>query len=118
MLEAFFGELNKLSTIAAFTVIPFDTNVDDEKVFVWKKGEKRNRERVLCGGTDFNAPTLWVNERQYDGHIVLTDLCAPKPINSKCQRLWISTESCCKNPYFQTNERVVAIPDRICNPDG
>ena len=109
MLAAFFSELNKLADIATFTVIPFDTEVDASKVFVWKKGENRKRERVLYGGTDFNAPTKYVNSNSFDGHIVLTDMCAPKPVRSKCQRMWMTTTEYASRPYFKTNERVIAI---------
>ena len=109
MLQAFFAELNKLADLAEFTVVPFDTDVAEDKVFVWKKGERKKWERVMCGGTCFNAPTKWVNENSFDGHIVLTDMCAPKPIASKCQRMWMTTAYYAKHPYFKTNERVIAI---------
>ena len=109
MLALFFNELNKLADIATFTVVPFDTEVDESKVYVWKKGTRKVWERVLCGGTDFNAPTKWVNERNFDGHIVLTDMCAPKPIHSKSRRMWMTTKAYFDSPYFQTNEIVVAI---------
>jgi predicted metal-dependent peptidase len=109
MLAAFYAELNKLSDIAEFTVIPFDDQVFEQKVYVWKKGEKKKKERVLCGGTCFDAPTAYVNKLGFDGHIVLTDMYAPKPKASKCQRMWMTTEYNAKHPYFQTNERVIAI---------
>ena len=109
MLAAFFAELNKLAKLAEFTVIPFDSEVAEDSIYVWKKGERRNWERVRYGGTDFNPPTKYVNERNFDGHIVLTDMCAPKPIRSKCQRMWMTTDYHAQHPYFQTNERVVAI---------
>jgi predicted metal-dependent peptidase len=109
MLSTFFAELNKLAEIAEFVVIPFDTRVDEDLVYTWKKGEKRKWERVMCGGTDFDPPTEYVNKRGFDGHIVLTDLCAPKPKPSKCQRMWMTTPSCAKHPYFETNEKIVAI---------
>ena len=109
MLAAFFAELNGLSKYAEFTVIPFDTEVAEDKVFVWKKGQKKVWERVLCGGTCFNAPTKYVNKQKFDGHIILTDLCAPKPVSSKCQRMWMTDTDNARNPYFQTNERVIAI---------
>ena len=112
MLAAFFTELNKLASLAEFTVIPFDTHVAEDKVYVWKKGESRKWERVMCGGTCFEAPTDYVNAREFDGHIVLTDLCAPKPKASKCQRMWMTTEYYAKRPYFETNERIVAIEDQ------
>ncbi len=111
MLARFFAELNKLANLAEFTVIPFDTDVGEDKVYVWKKGENRKRERVMYGGTDFNPPTEYVNARQFDGHIILTDLCAPKPKASKCQRMWMTTEYYAKRPYFETNERIIAIAD-------
>jgi len=109
MLTAFFAELAKLSEIATFTVIPFDTAVSEEDVFVWRKGERVKTKRFLTGGTCFDAPTDYVNDRDFDGHIVLTDMYAPKPRSSKCQRMWMTTPSCAKKPYFETNERVVAI---------
>ena len=110
MLSAFFSELNGLAQHVEFTVIPFDTQVDESKVYVWRKGQRRQVERVLCGGTCFNAPTKFVNDNGgFDGHIVLTDMEAPKPIPSKCQRIWFTTEQCAKNPYFQTNEKVIGI---------
>jgi len=109
MLTAFFSELNKLAEIAEFTVIPFDTNVAEDKVYTWKKGQTKKTERVLTGGTCFNAPTKYVNDREFDGHIVLTDMMAPKPVPSKCQRMWMTTAQYASRPYFQTNERVIAI---------
>ena len=109
MLQAFFAELNKLATLAEFTVIPFDSSVAEDKVYTWKRGETRPWERVRYGGTDFNPPTEYVNERSFDGHIVLTDLCAPKPKRSKCQRMWMTTKYYAERPYFQTNEKIIAI---------
>ena len=109
MLAAFFSELNKLAEIAEFTVIPFDTKVAEDKVYTWKKGQSRKTERVLTGGTCFDAPTKYVNRGSYDGHIILTDLMAPKPVPSKCQRMWMTTKHYAARPYFSTNERIVAI---------
>mgnify|MGYP003133584580 CR=1 FL=1 len=109
MLSMFFAELGKLSQIAEFVVIPFDTRVDENLVYTWKKGEKRKVERVMCGGTDFDAPTEYVNKQGFDGHIILTDLCAPKPKPSKCQRMWMTTPEHANRPYFSTSERIVSI---------
>ena len=109
MLQAFFGELNKLASLATFTVIPFDSEVAEDSVYVWKKGETKKWHRVRYGGTDFDPPTKYVNERDFDGHIVLTDLCAPKPIPSKCQRMWMTTKYYAERPYFTTTERIIAI---------
>ena len=109
MLAAFFSELNKLAEIAEFTVIPFDTRVAEDKIYVWKKGQNKKTERVLTGGTCFDAPTKYVNEHGFDGHIILTDLMAPKPVPSKCQRMWMTTKAYAARPYFSTNERIIAI---------
>lgn len=109
MLAKFFTELNKLSDLAEFTVVPFDTRVDESLVYTWKKGENRKVERVMYGGTCFDAPTEYVNSKGFDGHIILTDLMAPKPKASKCQRMWMTTEHYARRPYFQTNERIVVV---------
>tara|TARA_R110002096_G_scaffold219295_4_gene407592 strand:+ start:1269 stop:2564 length:1296 start_codon:yes stop_codon:yes gene_type:complete len=109
MLETFFAELSKLAKLASFTVIPFDTRVDESLIYEWKKGQKHKTERVMHGGTDFNPPTEYVNSHGFDGHIVLTDLMAPKPKASKCQRMWMTTKYYAAHPYFKTNERVLAV---------
>tara|TARA_R110002110_G_scaffold370312_1_gene580359 strand:- start:1257 stop:2597 length:1341 start_codon:yes stop_codon:yes gene_type:complete len=114
MLAAFFAELNGLAKLAEFTVVPFDTRVDPEKNWVWKKGEKRRRQRTMYGGTCFNAPTKFVNEQGgFDGLIVLTDLEAPKPVPCRVQRMWITTEYHANRPYFDPKpERLVSVPER------
>ena len=109
MLAAFYSELDNLAQFAEFTVIPFDTRVAEDKVYVWKKGERRKAERVLHGGTCFQSCTDYVNKHNFDGVIILTDLCAPKPGPSKCQRMWLTTTEHMRNPYFTTNEVVVGI---------
>ena len=110
MLESFFTELNKLSKLAAFTVIPFDTQVDEKLVYEWKKGKAHKAERVMCGGTCFNAPTEYVNKRgDFDGVIILTDMEAPAPKACKAQRMWMTDEQGASRPYFQTRERVIKI---------
>ena len=110
MLSAFFGELNGLAKLAEFTVVPFDTEVPEDKVYVWKKGKSQNPERVSCGGTCFNAPTDYINKRgDFDGVIILTDMEAPKPKACKAQRMWMTDERGASRPYFKTNEKVIAI---------
>ncbi len=111
MLAAFYGELNKLADIATFTVVPFDTHVAEDEVFEWKKGQTHPQKRYMYGGTCFNAPTEYVNARRFDGHIVLTDMEAPKPKASKCQRMWMTTTTHARRPYFSTTERVIAIDE-------
>jgi len=110
MLENFFAELNKLSKLAAFTVVPFDTRVDEKLVYEWKKGKSHSAERVMCGGTCFDAPTEYVNKRgDFDGVIILTDMEAPAPVACRAQRMWMTDAAGAARPYFQTRERVIAI---------
>lgn len=109
LLAAFYSELNSLSKLATFTVVPFDDRVFEEKIFIWKKGENRKRERVLCGGTNFSAPTKYVNSKNFDGHIVLTDMCAEQPVASKCQRMWMTSRENAKHPYFDPRPKEMMI---------
>ena len=109
MLVAFFSELAALAKYAEFGVVPFDTVVNEELVYTWKKGEKKKWERVMCGGTCFNAPSQYVNDNGFDGHIVLTDMCAEKPIPSKCRRMWMTDSYGATQPYFKTSEKVLEI---------
>ena len=124
MLSAFFTELEKLAKFAEFTVIPFDTEVDDKKAFVWKKGQRRKWERVLSGGTNFEPVREWVDNprargkewqgKSFDGVLVLTDMEAPKPgVQRTCQRAWVTTERYARRPYFKPDkrDRLVAIDD-------
>jgi len=109
MLVAFFSELEALAKYAEFVVVPFDTEVNEDLVYTWKKGEKKKWERVMCGGTCFNAPSQYVNENKFDGHIVLTDMCAERPIPSKCRRMWMTDSYGATQPYFKTSEKVLEI---------
>jgi hypothetical protein len=67
--------------------------------------------RVRSGGTDFEAPTRWVNDPkrrgEYDGMIIVTDGIAPKPSNSRVKRGWILTPGC--KIDWATDEMVVNI---------
>jgi len=109
MLAAFFSELEALAKIAEFVVIPFDDEVFESEIFVWKKGQRRKHDRVFRGGTNFDAPTEYVNKHGFDGHIVLTDMYAPMPRASKCQRVWLTDKAGAENPYFKTKERVLVL---------
>jgi len=109
MLAAFFAELESLAKYAEFVVVPFDTVVNEDLVYTWKKGEKKKWERVMYGGTCFNAPSQYVNDNKFDGHIVLTDMCAERPIPSKCRRMWMTDSYGATQPYFKTSEKVLEI---------
>lgn len=104
-LAKFSAELNKLAEVVEFTVVPFDTVVATDEVFSWQKGKKIDLKRVSFGGTDFDAPTDFVNQGAYDGHIVMTDLMAPKPKRSNCKRIWVNVDSYYRDKRtFGTND--------------
>jgi predicted metal-dependent peptidase len=114
LLSSFYAELDSLSQYVTFTVIPFDSDVGVKDIFTWKKGERRTWERYMCGGTDFNAPTAYVNAHpEFDAHIILTDMCAPKPVSSKRPRIWMTDRANAEHPCFDPRpERLVIITNR------
>ena len=113
LLKKAYEFMEGAAKFATFTVVPFDHQVFEDKVFVWKRGEKRRRERVLYGGTNFDAPTRYVNEQaDADGHIVITDMYAPSPIRSNCQRMWLTDkngEQYDRSARVSKNERVLVL---------
>ena len=113
MLVKFYNELNKLCDLVEFDIIPFDTQVGEDHVYTWKKGQKRNWERVMYGGTCFDAPTKFVNESRgkYDGMIVLTDMMAPKPKRCRVKRLWMTTAEYAERPWFNPNPEKMVVVD-------
>jgi predicted metal-dependent peptidase len=108
-LEQVFSVLSQLSKKVTFVVCAFDTEMD--KPWEWKKGMKPEPMRVRSGGTDFEAPTRWVNDPkrrgEFDGMIIITDGIAPRPSNSRVKRGWILTPGC--KLEWQTDEMVVTI---------
>ncbi len=106
-LAKFFGELENLSEMTEFVVVPFDSKVIKEKIFTWKKGEKLAATRVASGGTNFDVPTKWVNQKfsEFDAALFMTDGYCSKPIDCKIPRAWII----CKKGklLFDTNEIVI-----------
>jgi hypothetical protein len=58
-----------------------------------------------------------VNERNFDGHIILTDMCAPKPVPSKKQRMWMTSARHAKSPYHdpRPNELMIVIEEKKKN---
>ena len=112
LLSAFFGELNVLAKWASFTVVPFDHEVDETKIYEWKRGSNQRAERVLCGGTNFDAPTDWVRDNgPFDVHFILTDMGAPKPGKSSCERHWIVDSTAFDTPYFKPDkgEKIIKV---------
>lgn len=86
-----FAELASLAKKTEFDIHYFDTSVDTENSFKWKKGQRVEAKRTRYGGTCFNAPTLHANEntKKYDGSIIITDGYAPKPKPTRLRRVWV-----------------------------
>lgn len=115
LLAKFFAELNGLAKHVEFTVIPFDSQVREDKVFVWRKGQRVEPERVSCGGTNFTEPVKFVDGQRFDGHIILTDMMAPRPQKSRVQLMWCTDNRGLTDMdnygFSQTNDYVVSIGD-------
>lgn len=107
LLSKFFAELNNLSDLISFYVAPFDTEIDEEEVYLWKKNTKKDAERTRSGGTCFQAPTDYANENKFNGLIILTDLLAPVPGPCKCKRLWLTNNA--NKDNFETNETILIV---------
>lgn len=91
-LQKFFGELNSLSKQTDFYLYKFDTRVNDKDGFLWKKGKRISINRSKCGGTNFDPVTKHAlkNKKNFDGYIIFTDGCAPKPKPSHgLKRCWL-----------------------------
>lgn len=115
MLLTFLSELDGLANLAEFTFVPFDTDVQEDCVFVWKKGKRGLGARTKCGGTNFQVVTDWVQAQgKFDGMIVLTDLEAPKPTAFHGGlRLWITDQTHGDRPYIDVSpDPIVVIPDK------
>jgi predicted metal-dependent peptidase len=97
ILENFYGELNSLSSRTDFYMYKFDAVVDDKSGFLWKKGKRLKIERTMHGGTSFQSVTKHAikNKKNFDGYIIFTDGCAPKPSPSHgLKRCWLLMPNC------------------------
>jgi predicted metal-dependent peptidase len=90
-LALLYAELNNLARKVTFTFIPFDSSVDEENEFVWKRGQNARLERYRCGGTNFHAVAEHANanRHRFDGYIVMTDGEAADPGPSRLRRAWV-----------------------------
>lgn len=112
-VEMFFGVLRSLSKKVTFTLIPFDHSVDVANIVEWRKGKTPELKRTRCGGTSFDAPTLYVNAPEHrgkwDGMIILTDGECSQPPASRVKRAWVI----CPNHklMFKTDELVIQMEE-------
>lgn len=90
-LAMLYAELEQLARKVTFTFLPFDSSVDTENEFTWKRGQKSRLQRYRCGGTDFKAVAKHAeaNKHRFDGYIVMTDGEAADPGPSRLRRAWV-----------------------------
>jgi|TARA_R110001583_G_scaffold4172_6_gene24617 predicted metal-dependent peptidase len=96
-ISAFFDALNMLARDVGFTVYHFDTRVDEDNKYDWRKNKKyRLPMRTLTGGTCFQAVETHFRKRagKYDGYIVMSDGCAAKPDSTISKRCWVLLPGC------------------------
>ena len=107
-ISMFFGELcSGLARQTTFDVVFFDTRVNEDTLFTWKRGSKVKPTRQLQGGTDFNAPTRYVNDQKgkYDGVLIMTDgECGP-PEPCRVRRGYVIAPGC--KLHFPTTDIVM-----------
>lgn len=108
-LDAIFSVLGSLAKQVSFTIIPFDCEVDKQNIKEWKKGQKLDLFRTRSGGTNFDAPTEYVNSPehrgQFDGLLICTDGECNAPKQSRVKRGWVITPG--QKLLFETNEMVI-----------
>jgi len=91
-IALFFGALTELAKSVTFTVYHFDVGVDAKNKFVWRKGKKNIKpHRTRSGGTCFDSVEdhFRTVAGEFDGYLILTDGCAPKPKSTVSQRCWV-----------------------------
>lgn len=101
-LSLLYGELNSLSKRTTIKFFPFDTEVDVENSFVWKKGQRRPElGRFRCGGTSFQAVVDHASsDPECDGVIILTDgeCSQPTPFRKRLAYLIAPGQRLCFQP--------------------
>lgn len=98
MLNMFFSELDTLTRKVDITLLHFDCHCTVKDLYEWRKGTRPKLNRVRGGGTDFNAPTNFVNDPKnrgrWDGLLIMTDGQAPAPGPSRIKRGWVLGQGC------------------------
>jgi len=111
-LSKVYSELNSLAEKVEFYLYKFDTDVDEENCFLWKKGKKINLERTRIGGTCFKAPTLHAlkNKNKIDGYVIMTDGYAEEPpLSQGLRRAWIITKNGTTNAVDSLSDTIIKL---------
>lgn len=110
-----FGVIFSLSKLIDFTILFFDTEVDEGNIVHWRRGAPPPKlARHRTGGTDFNAPIRWANapERRgkYDGICILTDgECGAPNVHSRMKKAWLITPG--HKLFFETKDTVITMEE-------
>lgn len=111
-LNKVYSELNNLAEKVDFYLYKFDTQVDEENSFLWKKGRKISLERTRMGGTCFTAPTIHATKikNKIDGYIIMTDGFAPTPpISHGLRRAWIITSQGSDSAISELKDTIIKL---------
>lgn len=111
LLHSLFSEANGMTDVATITVIPFDSVVHESQIKTFDRGESLDVKRVAQGGTDFEAPTKYINSDKardlFDVAWFLTDGECYKPSESRIPRCWLIAPGA--KLGFETTERVITM---------
>tara|TARA_R110001592_G_scaffold170253_2_gene407281 strand:+ start:6565 stop:7986 length:1422 start_codon:yes stop_codon:yes gene_type:complete len=91
-LEMLAAELDNLSDRVEFTLLNFDTSVDEKSERTIKRGQTVVLDRTRSGGTCFRCVQDHANKnkKRFDGYLVLTDGFAPDPKgHNSLKRGWV-----------------------------
>lgn len=120
MLSELAAEINAMTDVASVTVIPFDYAVDEDNVVDWQPGDNFQLKRTCSGGTNFDAPTAYVNDpsrsHTFDVVWMLTDGECSKPRPSVQPRCWLLPSGC--KLYFETEEKVIVLKKGNAGENG
>lgn len=115
MLSMFFGELLNLNKKMAIDILPFDCQANVADIKTLNKNSHYRLERVLTGGTDFNAPSDIFNDvkhrNRWDALLIWTDGAAPAPKPSHGRRAWVLGKGC--NLQFETSETIIKLEPKV-----
>ena len=95
-VELLFAEIGNLGNITEYDVIPFDYTVDEANIQTIRRGGQPNTVRTRSGGTSFDAPIQYVNEKvgRWDCVMICTDGGCGSPIKCNIPVCYILAPGC------------------------
>ena len=113
MLSDFFAELSSLTKKVSIDILPFDTIAQEKDLYEWRRGTNHPAKRVRGGGTDFNAPTRFVNDPKnrgrWDGLLIMTVGECDSPGPSRVKRGYVLGKG--QKLYFNTSDIVIKMEE-------